>query len=256
MSIQNDVSEAEWQVRVELAACFRLLDIYGMSDHTSSHAAVRVPGEPEYFLVNPFGWLFDEITASSLVKVDLDGRIQDGGKINGSGYTVHGAVLAARDDVNCSIHTHTRANVAVASMADGLLPLSQHSLQFFERTSYHDYDRHTDEMKRLQQDLGQNWAMMLRNHGVLVAGRTVSEAFQFTQRLEIAEIRRRHDQLSQRECEVLGQMMDGQLNKQIAHTLGISQRTVEVHRANVMDKMQAPSLADLVKQVMRLRDPG
>ena len=186
MSIQNDVSEAEWQVRVELAACFRLLDIYGMSDHTSSHAAVRVPGEPEYFLVNPFGWLFDEITASSLVKVDLDGRIQDGGKINGSGYTVHGAVLAARDDVNCSIHTHTRANVAVASMADGLLPLSQHSLQFFERTSYHDYDRHTDEMKRLQQDLGQNWAMMLRNHGVLVAGRDVSEAFQFTQRLEIA----------------------------------------------------------------------
>jgi ribulose-5-phosphate 4-epimerase/fuculose-1-phosphate aldolase len=186
MSIQENVSESEWQVRVELAACFRLLDFYGMSDHTSSHAAVRVPGEPEYFLVNPFGWLFDEITASSLVKVDLDGKIQDGGKINGSGYTVHGAVLAARDDINCSIHTHTRANVAVASMADGLLPLSQHSLQFFERTSYHDYDRHTDEMKRLQQDLGQNWVMMLRNHGVLVAGRDVSEAFQFTQRLEIA----------------------------------------------------------------------
>ncbi|MBT4703408.1 MAG: class II aldolase/adducin family protein [Rhodospirillaceae bacterium] len=186
MSIQNDVSEAEWQARVQLAACFRLLDFYGMSDHTSSHAGVRVPGEPDYFLVNPFGWLFDEITASSLVKIDLDGKILGDGKINPSAYTIHGAVLAVREDVNCSIHTHTRANVAVASMASGLLPLSQHSLQFFERTSYHDYDRHTDEMKRLQIDLGQNWAMMLRNHGVLVAGRTVSEAFQFTQRLEIA----------------------------------------------------------------------
>lgn len=186
MSVQNSVLEEEWQARVALAACFRLLDFYDMSDHTSSHAAVRVPGEPEYFLLNPFGWLFDEITASSLVKIHLDGTIQGDGKINGSGYKIHGAVLAAREDVNCSIHTHTRANVAVASMTSGLLPLSQHSLQFFERISYNDYDRHTDEMKRLQKDLGQNWAMMLRNHGILVAGRDVSEAFQVAQRLEIA----------------------------------------------------------------------
>jgi ribulose-5-phosphate 4-epimerase/fuculose-1-phosphate aldolase len=194
MLIKDQVSSEEWQTRVELSACFRLLDFYEMSDLTGTHSSARVPGEPEHFLMNAHGEFFGEITASSLIKVHLDGTIIDGrtnvggDQINPAGYTIHSAILSGREDVNCVIHTHTRAGVAVSSMKCGLLPISQHSMQFFERTSYHHYEGtavNLDERQRLQRDLGEeNEVMILTNHGLLAAGNNISAAFQLHFRLE------------------------------------------------------------------------
>lgn len=194
MSLKDQVSAGEWQTRLELAACFRLLDFYGMSDLTGTHSSARVPGDPEHFLINAHGEFFDEVTASSLIKVHLDGKIvgertnEGEDQINPAGYTIHSAVLSGRDDLNCVIHTHTRAGVAVSSMKCGLLPISQHSMQFFERTSYHRYEGtavNLDERQRLQRDLGkENRVMILTNHGLLAAGNNVSAAFQMHFRLE------------------------------------------------------------------------
>lgn len=187
MSVKENVSAEEWRVRVELAACFRLIDFYEMSDLTGTHASARVPGEPDHFLINPAGWFFDEVTASSLIKVHLDGTIIGDSSINPAGYTIHSAVYGGREDAQCVVHTHTRAGVGVSAMTCGLLPISQHAMQFFERTSYHDYEgvaTNLDERQRLQRDLGGNMVMILRNHGLLSLGGTVSEAFQLILRLE------------------------------------------------------------------------
>lgn len=178
----SGISEAEWEARVNLAACYRLLAVYDMTDLTATHISAAVRGEDNAFLINPFGLFFDEITASSLVKVDLDGNIlsKSDYPINQAGYTIHSAVHAARHDVACVLHTHTRAGMAVSAMRCGLLPLSQHACRFYKRIGYHDYEGvalDLDERERLVRDLGPHKAMILHNHGLLTAGGSVAEAF-------------------------------------------------------------------------------
>ena len=192
-SIKGEVSEEEWQARVDLAACYRLVDLYGMSDLTYNHITVRVPGT-DTFLINLYGLLYKEVTASSLAKVDLNGNVvwkpegTDYG-VNAAGYVIHSAVHAARDDIDAVIHTHSLAGMAVASMKSGLLPLSQHSMRFTGHLAYHDYEGpalNDQEKKTLVADLGQHRAMILRNHGLLVGGPTIAEAFNLLYQLEIS----------------------------------------------------------------------
>jgi ribulose-5-phosphate 4-epimerase/fuculose-1-phosphate aldolase len=181
--LRDAVPDAEWRLRVELAACYRLAHHFGMTDLIYTHISARIPGDEHQFLINPFGKLFSEITASSLVRVDVNGRILDRSNIavNEAGFTIHSAVHMARPDACCVIHTHTNAGMAISALAAGLLPLTQHSTKFYNRLSYHDYEGialDLGERQRLIQDLGPiNRAMILRNHGFLVLGRSVPEAW-------------------------------------------------------------------------------
>jgi ribulose-5-phosphate 4-epimerase/fuculose-1-phosphate aldolase len=182
-SMRERVSQAEWQTRVDLAACYRLVHHYGMDDLVYNHISARVPGEEGHFLINAYGMTYDEITASSLVKVDFDGNIvQDSGSgygINRAGFVIHSAVHRGRPDVACVIHTHTPAGMAVSAMECGLQPLTQNAM-FFSGVGYHDYEGPAvdlDEQKRLVSDLGSHVAMILRNHGLLAVGATIPEAF-------------------------------------------------------------------------------
>ena len=182
-SIRGRVSQAEWQARVDLAACYRLVHHYGMDDLVYNHISARVPGEEGHFLINAYGMTYDEITASSLVKVDFDGNIvQDSGTgygINRAGFVIHSAVHRGRPDVACVIHTHTPAGMAVSAMECGLQPLTQNAM-FFSGVGYHDYEGPAvdlDEQQRLVADLGSHVAMILRNHGLLAVGATIPEAF-------------------------------------------------------------------------------
>jgi ribulose-5-phosphate 4-epimerase/fuculose-1-phosphate aldolase len=177
---QLELSERE--VRVQLAACYRLIAHFGMDDLVFTHISARVPGTTDHFFINPYGLHFSEITASSLVKIDLDGDLveDNGHPVNQAGFVIHSAVHAARHDVACVLHTHTRAGVAVSCLAEGLLPLNQTSLQFHNRIAYHDYEGvalDLDERQRLVADLGDKRVLILRNHGLLTAGRTIPEAF-------------------------------------------------------------------------------
>jgi ribulose-5-phosphate 4-epimerase/fuculose-1-phosphate aldolase len=191
MKPRKKIPAAEWDVRVDLAACYRLVAQYGMTDLALTHISARVPGNSNHFLLNPYGLLFDEITASSLVKIDLDGNpVEESDyEVNRAGYVIHSAVLAGRPELNCVLHTHTIAGMAVSAQAEGLLPLAQCSMRFHNRLAYHDYEGislDTDERSRLQTSLGDKYAMMLRNHGLLVAGRTVPEAWSLNWALERA----------------------------------------------------------------------
>ena len=190
-SVRSRVSAAEWQARTDLAACYRLAAHYGWSDLIYTHISVRVPGPDDHFLLNPFGFLFDEITASSLVKVDLDGTIVEPSPhpIHKAGFVIHSAVHAARPDVGCVIHSHTRAGMAVSTMECGLLPITQHAMLFHDRVAYHGSEGlalDIDERARLVDDLGKHTIMILRNHGTLVCGHTVAEAFSMMWHLEKA----------------------------------------------------------------------
>ena len=173
----------EWRVRVDLAACYRLFDHFRMTDLIYTHISARVPGRHDHFLINPFGLMFDEITASCLVKVDVDGNVIEdstGMGINPGGFTIHSAVHMARPDVQYVMHTHTAAGIAVASMERGLLPLTQHAMRFTNRLARHHYEgvHFTDgERRRLQANLGQRTVMLLHNHGLLVCHSSVVEAF-------------------------------------------------------------------------------
>lgn len=181
-SVRDKVSEAEWQARIDLAAAYRLTDVYGMTDMTRTHISAKVPGE-ETFLLNPYGLLFSEITASSLIKIDLDGNelLNMGSyKVNKAGFVIHSAVHAARPELHCVMHTHSDAGMAVSAMKCGLLPITQHAMRFHNRIGYHDYEGvafNLEERERLVADLGPNRAMMLRNHGLLACGETIPEAF-------------------------------------------------------------------------------
>lgn len=171
----------EWSVRVDLAACYRLVAHYGWTDSIATHISARVPGE-ETFLLNPYGLLFDEVTASSLVKVDLHGNIlaPTEHSINPAGFVVHSAVHQARPDVGCVIHLHTDDGVAVSCIKEGLLPLNQTAMLLAPHIAYHDYEGvalDLDERDRLGNDLGKRQMMILRNHGTLTVGRNVAEAF-------------------------------------------------------------------------------
>jgi ribulose-5-phosphate 4-epimerase/fuculose-1-phosphate aldolase len=179
----------EREVRVDLAACYRLIAYNGMDDGVATHISARVPSKEEHFLVNPYGLLFSQMTASNLVKVDLEGRIVEETpyQVNPAGFVIHSAVHAARPDAKCVIHTHTVPGMAVSCLDVGLLPLSQKSLRFYNRIAYHDYEGKSDnldERQRLAVDLGEMNAMILRNHGLLVCGPSVKWAYKCMMALE------------------------------------------------------------------------
>jgi ribulose-5-phosphate 4-epimerase/fuculose-1-phosphate aldolase len=181
-SARAQVSAEEWQLRVDLAACYRLVAHYGWDDLVFTHITARVPGPEHHFLINPYGMTFDEITASSLVKIDLDGSkvLASPYEINPAGFTIHSAIHAAREDAQCVIHLHTDAGVAVSAQRDGLLPISQTALFPLSSLGYHDYEGvalRDDEKPRLVADLGDKSVMILRNHGTLAVGPTVADAF-------------------------------------------------------------------------------
>ena len=190
-SVRDQVSEEEWQTRVDLAACYRLAAMHGWTDLIYTHISARVPGTDDHFLLNPFGFMFEEVTASSLVKLDTEGEIvmPSPYAVNAAGFTIHSAVHEARHDMACVMHTHTVSGMAVSAQEDGLLPLAQTSLVFHGALSYHDYEGialDLDERERLVADLGENTAMILRNHGLLTCGRSVAEAFMTMYMLEKA----------------------------------------------------------------------
>ena len=181
-SVKDKVSTEEWKLRVDLAACYRLVALYGWSDLVFTHISVRIPGPEHHFLINPYGLMFDEITASSLVKVDQQcNKLLDSPfPVNPAGFNIHSCIHDSRPDVGCVLHTHTRAGVAVSAQKCGLLPISQQSTFVIPELAYHDYEGvalREDEKPRLQADLGNKTFLMLRNHGLLVVGSTVAEAF-------------------------------------------------------------------------------
>ena len=191
LNVRDKVSDEELQLRVNLAACYRAIAMYGWDDLIFTHISARVPGPDDHFLINAYGLLFEEMTASSLVKVDLDGNavLATPHLVNPAGFTIHSAVHEARDDAGCVLHTHTRAGVAVSAQAEGLLPLSQISLIPYASLSYHDYEGialDEDEKPRLVADLGDKNFLILRNHGLLTIGETIPEAFLFMYALETA----------------------------------------------------------------------
>ena len=181
-AVRDQVTAEEWQVRVDLAACYRLIAMHGWDDLVFTHVSARVPGPEEHFLINAYGLLFEEMTASSLVKVDLIGdKVLDSPHmVNPAGFVIHSAVHQARHDVGCVLHTHTKAGIAVSAQAGGLLPISQTSLFPYATLGYHDYEGvalNDDEKPRLVADLGDNSALILRNHGLLTTGATIADAF-------------------------------------------------------------------------------
>jgi ribulose-5-phosphate 4-epimerase/fuculose-1-phosphate aldolase len=181
-SLKDVVSTEEWQLRVDLAACYRLVAMYGWTDLIFTHISARVPGPEHHFLINPYGLMFDEITATSLVKVDKNCNkvIDSPFPVNPAGFVIHSAVHEARDDIQCVIHVHTRAGVAVSAQKCGVLPISQQSTFVLASLAYHDYEGvafRDDEKPRLQADLGDRTFLMLRNHGLLTVGRTIADAF-------------------------------------------------------------------------------
>lgn len=186
MSAQPDlrphVAPEEWAARVALAACYRLVARLGLDDLIYNHISMRVPGTTNEFLINPYGLLFEEITASSLVRIDLAGNVLSptSHTVNVAGFVIHGAIHQARHDAVCVLHTHSDASIAVSAQAQGLLPLSQFAMRFYQRQAFHDYEGvaiDLDEQQRLVSDLADHRVMVMRNHGVLTLGRTPGEAF-------------------------------------------------------------------------------
>jgi ribulose-5-phosphate 4-epimerase/fuculose-1-phosphate aldolase len=180
--VRSQVSDVEWQLRVDLAACYRLVALYGWDDLIFTHISARVPGPEHHFLINPYGMTFDEITASSLVKIDHDARkvLASPYEINPAGFTIHSAVHAAREDARCVLHTHSVNGAAVSAQKGGVLPLSQQSTFVLSSLAYHDYEGvalNAEEKPRLVADLGDKSFFMLRNHGLLTVGPSVADAF-------------------------------------------------------------------------------
>lgn len=181
-TIRDQVSEAEWQARVELAAAYRLVALYGWDDLIFTHISARVPGAEHHFLLNPYGMMFEEVTASSLVKIDLNGNkvSESPYLINPAGFTIHSAVHAAREDALCVMHLHTDYGIAVSAQEQGLLPISQQAMFPLASLAYHDYEGlalNEEEKPRLVADLGDKHCMILRNHGLLTVGKSAAEAF-------------------------------------------------------------------------------
>jgi ribulose-5-phosphate 4-epimerase/fuculose-1-phosphate aldolase len=190
--MRDRVSPQEWEARVDLAACYRLVALWGMDEMIANHISVQVPGEPEHFLINAYGLLYEEITASSLIKIDLDGNIAlkpdfDYG-VNRAGFVIHSAIHRARADAKCIIHTHTPAGMAVSALKCGFLPMTQTALRF-ATVGYHDFEGvavDLDEQRRIVADLGDADLLVLRNHGLLVVGPTIPQAFSNIYRAELA----------------------------------------------------------------------
>jgi ribulose-5-phosphate 4-epimerase/fuculose-1-phosphate aldolase len=181
-SIRDQVSDAEWQARVDLSAAYRLVALYGWDDLIFTHISARVPGADHHFLLNPYGMMFEEVTASSLVKIDLQGnKVMDSPYfVNPAGFTIHSAVHEAREDALCVMHLHTRNGIAVSAQKNGLLPLSQQAMFALSSLAYHDYEGlalDDEEKPRLASDFGDKKFLILRNHGLLTIGKTAAEAF-------------------------------------------------------------------------------
>ena len=189
--MKEHITEQEWEVRVQLAAAYRIIDMMGWSELIWTHTTARVPGPEHHFLINPYGLRFDEVCASNLVKVNLAGEIigDQTQEINPAGYVIHSAIHAARHDVNCVMHTHTVAGMAVAALEDGLLPISMYALGYYDRIAYHDFEGPSldlDERKRLAANLDDKNVLILRTHGLLTCGETIAQAFVRMYRLERA----------------------------------------------------------------------
>ena len=246
VSIQESVSETEWQLRVDLAACYRLVAHYGWDDTIYTHLSARLPGT-DHYLVNAFGLAFDEVTASNLVKVDIQGTILDDTpfQINPAGFTIHSAIHEVRDDAHCVIHLHTPATIAVASLHGGLRPLSQYSMFSLPSLSYHQYEGlavNAEEKARLQADLGTNNHLLLVNHGGLTVGPTVGDAF-----MRMFDL--------QRACEIqLLIQSSGQQAIEVAPQVqaGIYQQAKVVHSGSTGGQKAWPAM---LRKAWRL-DPG
>jgi ribulose-5-phosphate 4-epimerase/fuculose-1-phosphate aldolase len=185
------MNQVEWQVRVDLAACYRLCALNGWDDTIYTHVSASLPGEPGRFLINEFGLRFDEISASNLVKIDLEGNVVGGvqSKVNVTGFAIHGAVHAARSDAHCVMHLHNTPTIAVGIQEQGLLPISQHALRFYSEIGYHHYEGlalSPQEQGRMLEALGERHVLMLRNHGTIVSGRSVAEAYVLMETLDRA----------------------------------------------------------------------
>jgi ribulose-5-phosphate 4-epimerase/fuculose-1-phosphate aldolase len=181
-TVREQVSQEEWQLRIDLAAAYRIVAQYGWDDLVFTHISARVPGPEHHFLLNPYGMMFEQITASSLVKVDLEGNLvgESSYHVNPAGFTIHSTVHAAREDALCVIHLHTDYGIAVSAQKGGLLPISQQSLFILTSLAYHDYEGlalNDEEKPRLAANLGDKNHMILRNHGLLTVGRTIADAF-------------------------------------------------------------------------------
>jgi ribulose-5-phosphate 4-epimerase/fuculose-1-phosphate aldolase len=190
-TIATRMSAEEWQTRCDLAACYRLVDMFGWSDLINTRITARVPGRSDHFLINPYGLLYDEVTASSLVKIDAEGNKVEASEsqVNSGGFAIPAALHMARPEVNCVLHSHTVAGCAVSMQKDGLLPLNQHALQIIGDVAYHDYagtGRQSGERASLLADFGDRHIMVLRNHGLLIVGATIAETFLATYRMERA----------------------------------------------------------------------
>ncbi len=190
-AIPARMSAEEWQTRCDLAACFRLVDMFGWSDLINTRITARVPDRHDHFLINPYGFLYEEVTASSLVKIDYEGNNVEPSEheVNRGGFAIPSQVHRARPDVACVLHSHTVAGCAVSMQKDGLLPLNQHALQVVGDIAYHDYEgtgRNPDERARFLADFGDRHIMVLRNHGLFIVGASIAETFVTTYRMERA----------------------------------------------------------------------
>ena len=191
-SVRDQVSKQEWETRVNLAACYRLMAEFGMVEMIANHISCRVPGTHEHFLINPYGMLYEEMTASCMIRIDIDGKVLFNATehdVNQAGYVIHSAIHGARHDVDCIIHTHTLAGMAVSAMKSGLMPIAQTSLRWAKGVSYHAYEGialNLDERERLVKDLGDTDAMILKNHGLLTCAPSIPECFNNMYRLERA----------------------------------------------------------------------
>ena len=234
--VKAQISAEEWQVRVDLAAAYRLVDHYGWTDMIFTHLSARVPGPEHYFLINPYGLMFDEITASNLVKIDLDGNIvmSSGYEVNPAGFCIHSAIHMAREDARAVMHLHTDDGVAVSAMAQGLLPITQTAMVIQDEVAYHEYEGvalDLGERARLVRDIGDKKLMILRNHGTLAVGATVSDCFLLLYTLE-------------RACSMqVRAMVSGALHQPTAESVETSRRQGKILMASgKLDQLAWPAL--------------
>ncbi len=245
--VRDQVSEEEWQVRQDLAAAYRLVDHYGWSDMVFTHLSARVPGPEEHFLLNPFGFLFNEVTASNLVKVDVDGNVvlDNGYQVNAAGFTIHSAVHMNREDAHAVMHLHTDAGIAVASTTEGLLPLTQHAMFVYPDITYHDWEGvalDLDERERLVKDLGQHNLMLLRNHGTLAVGGSVASCFMRLYYLE-------------RACQIqVKAAMTGELNMPNEGAIRMMEETF--NNSSAWEEALAPGAWPALRRQADRLDPG
>ncbi len=240
--IKSRVSEEEWKTREDLAAAYRLVANYGWDDMVFTHLSARVPGPDEHFLLNPFGVLFEEVTASSLVKIDLDGAVvlDNGYQVNAAGFTIHSAIHGAREDAQAVMHLHTDAGVAVSCMKEGFLPLNQHAMFVYHDVAYHDWEGvalNLDERERLIADIEDKHLMMLRNHGTLAVGGSIASCFMRLYYLE-------------RACSIQLKAMNGEL--QMPNEEAISMMKDTFNNPNAWEGLAATAWPAMIRLVKRL----